>query len=115
MWSHRAALAIRRRQARRVTDTVAARPAASRRGRSAAACRLIIEVCGTDLRPSWQRDVLRRPGEVHLLPDDLIRAMLAGGFDAHGVGAGPHRLPGVVLAVPLQRVLAGLSGGAGHR
>ena len=62
-----------------------------------------------------QVDLLRRAAEIDVLLDDLVRAVLARGFDAHRVLARLHQLAGVVLAIPLQRVLARRTCGARHR
>src|SRR5690242_19521540 len=65
-----------------------------------------------DLLVSGELELLRGPAPLDLLPHDLVGSVLARRLDADGVFAGLDRLARVILAVPLQAVLARRTSGA---
>ena len=62
-----------------------------------------------------QVNLLGNAGEVHLLLNELIRAVLARGLDENSVPAGLHVFSGIILAVPIDGVFTGRAGGARYR
>ena len=67
---------------------------------------VIVERCGGHLGSSGQVDPLRDAGEVHLLAEELVGAVLARDFDDDEVRARLHELAVLILAVPLECIAA---------